>query len=105
MLLALIVFRIYYQVEPPLKSSIRFKLLINIIIDFVVGLIPFVGDLADAAYKCNTKNVILLEDELRERGKKRIRQSDQIYPTDPSLYNEFDYQIEHQRRQEQANLP
>ena len=40
----------------------------NIIIDFFIGLIPFAGDLADALYKCNTRNAVLLEKYLRERG-------------------------------------
>jgi len=105
MLLALMVFRTCCQVEPPLKSGTRSKMQLNIIIDFVIGLIPFIGDLADAAYKCNTKNVILLEDELRERGKKRIRQSGEVYPADPSLADEFDYQGEDQLRQEHGNPP
>ena len=105
MLLALMVFRTCCQIEPPLKSSTRTKMQMNIIVDFVIGLIPFIGDLADAAYKCNTKNVILLEDELRERGKKRIRQSGQAYPADPSLADEFDYQGEDQIRAEQGNPP
>ncbi|KAK5939315.1 hypothetical protein PMZ80_008619 [Knufia obscura] len=105
MLLALIVFRTCCQIEPPLKSSTRSKMQMNIVIDFVVGLIPFIGDLADAAYKCNTKNVILLEEELRERGKKRIRQSGQAYPADPSLADEFDYQGEDQIRQEHGDPP
>ena len=92
MLLALIVFRTCCQVEPPLSSGTKTKMQMNIVIDFVVGLVPFIGDLADAAFKCNTKNVILLENELRERGKKRIRQSGQQVPVDPSLADEYDYQ-------------
>ena len=91
MLLAMIVFRTCCAVEPPLSSSTKAKMQMNIIIDFVIGLIPFIGDLADAAYKCNTKNVILLEEELRERGKKRLRQSGQPIPADPSLAEEYDY--------------
>ena len=39
-------------------------------IDFGVGLIPVLGDLADAWFKCNTRNNILLERFLRERGAK-----------------------------------
>lgn len=45
----------------------------NIALDFVVGLVPFVGDLADAAFKCNTKNVRLLERCLDERYKEAGR--------------------------------
>ena len=40
----------------------------NLAIDFGVGLVPVVGDLADAWFKCNTRNNLLLEKFLRERG-------------------------------------
>lgn len=49
-------------------------MLINVVLDFVVGLVPFVGDLADMWYKCNTRNAILLEDYLRRRGAENLRQ-------------------------------
>jgi hypothetical protein len=42
----------------------------NLMIDFVIGLIPVLGDFADAIFKCNTRNNILLEKFLRERGLK-----------------------------------
>src|SRR5208282_6770384 len=42
----------------------------NLMIDFGVGLIPLLGDFADAWFKCNTRNNILLERYLRERGAK-----------------------------------
>ena len=42
----------------------------NLIIDFGIGLIPILGDFADAWFKCNTRNNILLERYLRERGAK-----------------------------------
>lgn len=104
-LLALIVFRTCCQIEPPLSSSIKAKMQMNIVIDFLIGLVPFIGDLADAAYKVNTKNVILLEEELRQRGKKRLRKSGQPIPADPSLADEFDYQDEDRMRQEHGDPP
>jgi Domain of unknown function (DUF4112) len=42
----------------------------NMAIDFGIGLIPVVGDMADAWFKCNTRNNIILEKYLREKGKK-----------------------------------
>lgn len=39
----------------------------NVAIDFLVGLIPFVGDLVDAMFRCNTKNVALLEKHLKQK--------------------------------------
>src|ERR1700734_1589795 len=40
----------------------------NLAFDFGVGLIPIVGDFTDAWFKCNTRNNLLLERYLRERG-------------------------------------
>src|SRR5271163_74370 len=42
----------------------------NVMIDFGIGMIPVVGDFADAWFKCNTRNNILLERYLREKGQK-----------------------------------
>ena len=44
-------------------------MLVNIAADFLVGLIPFIGDLADAAFKCNTRNLRLLENVLDKKYK------------------------------------
>ncbi|KAK3628755.1 hypothetical protein LTR56_018341 [Elasticomyces elasticus] len=57
------------KVEGGLPSNVRMKMVINILVDFVVGLVPFIGDLADAAFKCNTKNVALLERHLDQKYK------------------------------------
>lgn len=42
----------------------------NVAFDFVIGLVPVLGDLADVWYKCNTRNNVILERYLRERGQK-----------------------------------
>jgi hypothetical protein len=81
------------------------KMQMNIVIDFVIGLIPFIGDIADAAYKCNTKNVVMLESELRERGKQRLKGTPQANLADPSLPDEFDYQNEEHLVQENGPPP
>ena len=39
------------------------KMVRNVALDFVVGLIPLVGDLADFAFKSNVKNLALLRAE------------------------------------------
>ena len=59
--IALMIFKRMRKVEGGLDTGTQIQMLINIIIDFAVGLIPFVGDLIDAAFKANTKNVRLLE--------------------------------------------
>ena len=54
-------------IEGGLPSDVMLRMTFNIAVDFMVGLIPFVGDLADAAFKCNTKNAALLEDYLMKK--------------------------------------
>lgn len=105
MLLCLMVYRTICSVEPELDTSLKMKMQFNIIIDFLIGIIPFVGDIADAAYKCNTKNVILFEDELRKRGKKRLKGTANENMPDPSLPDEFDHQAEETARSRNGPPP
>lgn len=89
--MAFMVYRTCCQVEGGLPSSVRIHMLINIILDFVVGLVPFLGDLADALFRANTRNAALLEEHLRQKGKKELRKSGQpIPPIDPSSAEEYD---------------
>lgn len=39
---------------------LRVRMLGNILLDFVIGLLPLVGDIGDIAFKANTRNVALL---------------------------------------------
>ena len=94
MLLALMVYRTICSVDGGVDSGTKMKMKFNIVFDFLIGLIPFVGDVMDAAYKCNTKNVIMFEEVLRKRGEKRIMGTPQASMADPSLADEFDYQAE-----------
>jgi len=43
---------------------------VNMALDFGIGLVPVIGDIADAWFKCNTRNNVLLERYLREKGQK-----------------------------------
>ncbi|MFT7404147.1 MAG: hypothetical protein ACI955_001213 [Zhongshania sp.] len=54
-------------------SSLKFKMFANIGVDFVLGSVPIIGDIADVAFRKNIRNVDLLEDWL----KKLIRQKAQ----------------------------
>jgi hypothetical protein len=42
----------------------------NVAADFLIGSIPFVGDLFDVAFKANRKNARLLELHLKRRNNK-----------------------------------
>jgi hypothetical protein len=44
-------------------------MVMNIIIDFVIGLVPFLGDIADTFFRCNTRNAVALEKMLNARVK------------------------------------
>ncbi|KAI1492139.1 hypothetical protein F5X96DRAFT_627947 [Biscogniauxia mediterranea] len=90
-LLALMVVRTADQIEGGLPAALKFRMLIWVVMDFLGGLIPIVGDIADAAILANTRNAMLLEDHLREKGKKNLRQSGLPIPNiDPSDAAEFD---------------
>ncbi|KAL3965334.1 hypothetical protein ACCO45_002338 [Purpureocillium lilacinum] len=89
--MALMVFKTCCKVEGGLPNSIKLQMMFNIVFDFLVGLVPFIGDVADAAFKANTRNALLLEGHLREKGKKELRKSGQPIPAiDPSSPEEFD---------------
>jgi hypothetical protein len=106
--IALMIFKRMRKVEGGLDTGTQIQMLINIMIDFLVGLIPFVGDVIDAAFKSNTKNVRLLErhldrkykpDALEERKKKR--QSGIFARRDPppaTAFEDFDDEAEDRRR-------
>jgi Domain of unknown function (DUF4112) len=54
------------------------RMLANVGLDYLVGLVPLLGDLADLAWKANRRNALLLRDHLvseragREAGAGRI---------------------------------
>lgn len=123
-LLALIVMRKAMKVEGGLPTSVTLQMLLNIAIDFAVGLVPFIGDLADAAFKCNTKNLRILEVHLDKKYKpgnqrqderdlvgvdkekrRQNRQSGIYMPQDPppaTVFEDFsDEEDEELRRREQ----
>jgi len=95
------------KIEGGLPSSLRMRMLINIALDFVVGLVPILGDIADAAFKCNTKNLRLLEVYLDQKYKpdrrderdlagvnreqrRKNRQSGIYHPQDPPPATAFE---------------
>jgi hypothetical protein len=58
-------------VEPKLPPAVKFAMFKNLAFDFALGLVPLLGDIVDAVYKSNTKNVVLFEEELVRRAEKR----------------------------------
>lgn len=70
--MALMVIRTCQKIDDGLPSAVKSKMVMNVIVDFFVGLVPFLGDLADAVFRCNTRNVVLLEKHLVEKGAKNL---------------------------------
>jgi len=96
--MAVMVLRTCEQVEGGLPSNIKSKMYMNIAVDFAVGLVPFVGDLADAIFRANTKNAVVLEQYLREKGAKALKAQGQPVPTlDPSDAAEYDKHLIEER--------
>ncbi|MEL0647157.1 DUF4112 domain-containing protein [Pseudoalteromonas agarivorans] len=49
------------------SKRIKSKMIINMLIDFVGGLVPFFGDIFDAFFKANTRNTRLLKKYLNSQ--------------------------------------
>ena len=50
-----------------ISKRIKLKMITNILIDFVGGLIPFFGDIFDAFFKANTRNTNLLKEHINKQ--------------------------------------
>lgn len=90
------VLRTCQQVEGGLPKDIQMKMYINIMLDFGIGLVPFLGDIADALFRANTRNAVVLEKFLRAKGAKNLKAQGQrvptIDPTDPDEFDRFEEQ-------------
>lgn len=63
--------------------SVYSKMLSNVIFDFVIGLIPIIGTFINIAYKCNSRNCLILEHYLIDKYKDL-----QYAEPSPSNFNE-----------------
>jgi hypothetical protein len=92
--MAIMVLRTCQQVEGGLPSNVLSKMWFNIALDFGIGLVPFLGDVADALFRANTRNAAVLEQHLRAKGAANLKAQGQRVPTvDPSDPDEFDRHI------------
>lgn len=64
--LALMVIRMASEFGLP--ASVKLRMLCNVAFDFLIGLVPVIGDLLDIGFKANSRNAALLDRHLRERG-------------------------------------
>jgi len=51
--------------------SLRIKMLRNILVDWVIGLVPILGDIADVAFKANIRNMKLLVEHIDQEHRDR----------------------------------
>lgn len=69
----LLVYRKATQIEGGLPPALQSRMLLNIMLDFGIGLVPFLGDVADAWFKANTRNAWLLEEYLVKKAEAERR--------------------------------
>lgn len=91
----MMVLRTAQQVEGGLPADIKSLMMFNIIIDFAIGLVPFLGDIADALFRANTRNAVILEKHLRKKGAAALQAQGKPQPAiDPSEGIEFDKHVQ-----------
>lgn len=89
--MALMVVETAKKVDGGLPSSILMQMYFWVVVDLVIGFIPFLGDVFDALIKANARNAVILEDHLRAKGKINLHKSGQPVPDlDPSDPQTFD---------------
>jgi hypothetical protein len=67
--MALLLVRKCNKVQGGLPQAVLMQMLFWVVVDFFIGLVPFVGDLLDAGLKANSKNVRILEQHLDAKYK------------------------------------
>ena len=55
------VYIIWIGYQMSLPSSVIGAMWRNVVFDFILGMIPFIGDVSDFFFKANTKNLALIE--------------------------------------------
>jgi hypothetical protein len=62
--------------------SLKLRIIVNILIDFVIGLVPIIGDIADIGFRSNIRNMKLLVEHIqKERGRaeaKRLNEEGKV---------------------------
>ncbi len=66
--MALMVVRSCAGIDGGLPQMLRARMMFNVALDFGLGLVPVLGDLADAVFRANTRNAWLLEVYLTKKA-------------------------------------
>jgi hypothetical protein len=92
--MAIMLLQTCQEVEGGLPAEVKSKMYFNIILDFGIGLVPFLGDIADAVFRANTRNAVVLEKYLRQKGAAALKAQGKALPAiDPSDPDEYDKQM------------
>lgn len=65
--MALMLVKSCQKVDGGLPATLKARMMFNIMLDFALGLVPLLGDLADAVFRANTRNAWLLETYLTKK--------------------------------------
>lgn len=71
-LFSLMLLKTARSVDGGLPLDVQLQFLFNIIVDFLIGLIPIVGDVIEIMYKANSRNALILEKHLKTKGEKNL---------------------------------
>lgn len=66
--LAYLVVKTCAGIDGGLPPALQYRMYFNILLDFGMGLVPFVGDVADAIFRANTRNAWILEEYLIKKA-------------------------------------
>jgi hypothetical protein len=58
-----------------IPASTKLRMGMNIAVDYLIGAVPFLGNLFDFAWKANDRNLKLLERSIATEGRQRVQQS------------------------------
>lgn len=81
--MSLMLVRAAGKIDGGIPAVLRARMMFNIALDFGIGLVPLLGDVADAFYRANTRNAWLLEVYLT----KRLEAQRKGHVSDPELGN------------------
>lgn len=66
-------YTVAYALRKKISPVIITRMLTNLTVDAIGGVVPFVGDLFDAGWKANKKNLDLLSDRAAHGGRSTLR--------------------------------
>jgi len=96
-LLAFLLYMRCREVECGLGLITELRMLVNIALDLGIGIIPVIGDLGDAAFKANTKNLRLLEERLDKMYNPRHAERRRANKQPATVYEDFSDENEDRR--------